>query len=104
MNMNIEIFKDIIGEINELNLSDEFKDFANESFVICMLCQAYEKGREKLIDVDNFNEKLNILDFIKDLIPVMRKLGITIEMNRSMQEGFIKDMYIPHVRHMMMNH
>lgn len=102
--MNIEFFKEMIHDINDLNLSDDFKDFSQESFIIFMLCNLYERMKEELITIKSLSEKLSILDFIKSTTPLLKKIGIIIEIDRNIQKKLIKEMYIPHIRSVMINH
>lgn len=102
--INIEFLKEMMQEINDLNFDDDFKDFTHETFILFILCRMYEQMKEELITEKSLNEKLSILDFIKDIKPIISRLGIEIGIKRKIQKELIKDFYIPHMRTMMINH
>lgn len=101
--MNVNFLKEIAEEINNLKLSDDFKDFSSETFLVFILCKMYEEMKNELITTESLSKKSNILDFIRDLKPIIEKMGIMVEINKNVLKGLIKELYIPHVRLMMMD-
>lgn len=100
-----QAIKDMIyEEFKDLFVSEEFKYFSMEAYVIFFLCNIYEKGRKELITIESLNDKLNVLEFINDIRHIVDKLlGVKIEQDRKIQKSLITDVYIPHVRQLMMS-
>ena len=96
-----KMLKELFAEIaSDGSFTDEFVDFSKDSVVIFMMCKMYEKGTGKLITKESLEDEINILSFIKDISPLMKKMSSNHELSidEKLRKELIEKIYIPHVR------